>query len=458
MMIGERYRRNLLGAIGGLGVLGWTLVFPFYGPLAFSLLGEQAAWGTHAFVFGLALGYVLCAWQGRNTVIPATLSSVMSVGLVTASLLSPWALVTALLMMFSGAATVGPTLAWTNYLADTKKRVFPFIAGVVGANLLCYVATIAAGSPAWSYALVGLTAVLFITASVALDREATGTTRAEALPWPFLWPLLLFILVSSYVGGLLYGAIIPAVEGWAGLGWLSFWPYIMAFIIAGFLASRSYELLPAVTLTTYGLAFLPLVLLESAMVTHHWITSFIGVTVGAAFADAFIWLSLVYLASRGHRRVIPAGLALNVFVIWTVSALSDLTILSSPERMPMASLFSAGLLFVLIPVIITRLAPSREADREWSPDTLDVLKQVSRPDVLDDLTDAEKRVCELLLVGKTNRAIGEDLFISINTVKFHVRNILRKSGCANRKVLIDRLLPDGFDATPVSLPLKSLDE
>ncbi len=449
------------GVLGGLGVLGWTLVFPFYGPLAGKLLQEQAPLGTHSFVLGLAVGYVLCAWRGKHRSFRADFSSLAAVTLAVASWLSPWIYLTTVLMALSGMATAGPTLTWTSFLASTERRVFPFIVAVIGANLLCYVATLTASNPVWAYALAALAAVSFLLGSRALEGEATDVAEDAPQRWIVLWPLLLFIISASYVGGLLYGAIIPAVQGWAGLGWLSFWPYILAFILAGILASRRYEVLPAATLSIYGLALLPLALLQPGQVVLPWILSFISIMIGAAFADTFIWLALIYLASRGHSRVIAIGLALNVGTIWTVSVLSDLAVLRSPDRMPTASVLSAALLFVLIPVIISRFSPSQRGFSETadgqSPDSVSILEQVSRPDVLATLTEAETRVCELLLAGNTNRDIAGSLFISINTVKYHVRNILRKSGCANRKELIDEFLPNGIDNTVHVLPARSLD-
>ena len=437
--------------------MGWTLVFPFYGPLAGPLLREQATWGSHAFVLGLAGGYVLWAWRGHSYSLYSGSSALAAVMLAAASLFSPWISMTIVLMALCGVATAGPTLAWTAVLAGTDKRILPFIVAVVGANLLCHVATVTADSPAFNYALA---AALFIYVSFVLGREAPGLAEESSQPWMFLWPLFLFILVSSYVGGLLYGAIIPAVEGWAGLGWWSFWPYILAFVVAGFLASHRYELLPAVTLSIYGLALLPLVLLEPGEIVFPWLASFVSIMIGAAFADAFIWLALIYLASRGHPRVIAWGLALNVLTIWCVSVLSDLAILRSPDRMPIASLLSAGLLFILIPLIITRLAPSQRPFFRTaagpSSESGTVLEQVSRPDVIATLTDAEKKVCALLLVGNTNREIAESLFVSINTVKYHVRNILRKSDCADRKELIAELSSERLN-TPAVLPSRSLD-
>ena len=42
------------------------------------------------------------------------------------------------------------------------------------------------------------------------------------------------------------------------------------------------------------------------------------------------------------------------------------------------------------------------------------------------LTDRELEVLRLVALGKSNREIAGDLFISENTVKNHVRNILEK--------------------------------
>ncbi|MBB3664061.1 DNA-binding NarL/FixJ family response regulator [Prauserella sediminis] len=48
------------------------------------------------------------------------------------------------------------------------------------------------------------------------------------------------------------------------------------------------------------------------------------------------------------------------------------------------------------------------------------------------LTEREHRVLELLASGLSNRIVGTTLFISETTVKFHVRNIMRKLGASTR--------------------------
>jgi DNA-binding NarL/FixJ family response regulator len=55
---------------------------------------------------------------------------------------------------------------------------------------------------------------------------------------------------------------------------------------------------------------------------------------------------------------------------------------------------------------------------------------------LNDLTDREKEVLDLLTQGCTNRQIAEQLAISANTVKKHVDHILQKLGVSNRSAAV----------------------
>lgn len=53
-----------------------------------------------------------------------------------------------------------------------------------------------------------------------------------------------------------------------------------------------------------------------------------------------------------------------------------------------------------------------------------------------ELSQRETDLLRIILGGCTNKEIAEKLFISENTVKFHVRNLLRKTGCKNRNELL----------------------
>ncbi len=58
-------------------------------------------------------------------------------------------------------------------------------------------------------------------------------------------------------------------------------------------------------------------------------------------------------------------------------------------------------------------------------------------DALELLTDREREVLELLVQGvTTNRDLAEHLFVSENTIKYHLRNILDKLHVQNRAQVI----------------------
>ena len=72
----------------------------------------------------------------------------------------------------------------------------------------------------------------------------------------------------------------------------------------------------------------------------------------------------------------------------------------------------------------------RVADGGSVLDPLVVKQLVSRPrsgpDPLDELTEREREVLQLMAEGRTNKAIGQHLFITEHTVEKHVKNILGK--------------------------------
>ena len=69
-----------------------------------------------------------------------------------------------------------------------------------------------------------------------------------------------------------------------------------------------------------------------------------------------------------------------------------------------------------------------------------ILKEFTQPEpgsepeaeVRDDLTPREISILELVVGGLTNKEIASELFISENTVKIHLRNILEKLHLQNR--------------------------
>ena len=76
----------------------------------------------------------------------------------------------------------------------------------------------------------------------------------------------------------------------------------------------------------------------------------------------------------------------------------------------------------------------------FDPEVVKALVGGHRRSVLDELTDREREVLSLIAEGRSNRAIGKQLFLSSRAVERHVQGIFRKLGLPdseddNRRVL-----------------------
>ena len=64
------------------------------------------------------------------------------------------------------------------------------------------------------------------------------------------------------------------------------------------------------------------------------------------------------------------------------------------------------------------------------------------------LTEREQEVLEHVATGQSNKEIAGDLFISDNTVNFHMKNILSKLHLRNRAQVVAWAMEHGFTSKP----------
>lgn len=80
-------------------------------------------------------------------------------------------------------------------------------------------------------------------------------------------------------------------------------------------------------------------------------------------------------------------------------------------------------------------------DSQVAASIVNKLKEVPNKNSIPSLlTEQQMSIAKLVAKGLTNREIGEKLFLSENTIKFHIQNIMRKLDVHNRIALVSRLL------------------
>jgi LuxR family maltose regulon positive regulatory protein len=86
--------------------------------------------------------------------------------------------------------------------------------------------------------------------------------------------------------------------------------------------------------------------------------------------------------------------------------------------------------------LLDLLPKARQAAPELVDAILSSLQTESGKSPLDQLpeplTEQEIRVLDLIVAGKTNQEIADDLVVTVGTAKWHVHNILQKLGVSNR--------------------------
>ncbi len=60
------------------------------------------------------------------------------------------------------------------------------------------------------------------------------------------------------------------------------------------------------------------------------------------------------------------------------------------------------------------------------------------PDLIEPLSDREVQVLRLLDSRLNNEDIGRELYVSVNTIRTHIRNIYSKLGVNRRREAIDK--------------------
>ena len=71
---------------------------------------------------------------------------------------------------------------------------------------------------------------------------------------------------------------------------------------------------------------------------------------------------------------------------------------------------------------------------------------------LADLTARELEILQMVIAGKTNKAIANEMYISEKTVEFHLGNIYEKIGARTRLMAGVWALRQGLDGETGEIP------
>lgn len=230
------------------------------------------------------------------------------------------------------------------------------------------------------------------------------------------------VFLVSLVKNLGFG--FPSTDIEAGLiPEISRLPYALGLIAAGLINDKNRRYGMLCTLSALIVPFLMLGLAgEPVSSTIFWGLDYIFF----AFFTVFRTVLFLDLAARSGRWALaPLGLLLGRAGDAAGTALNLLLAGHQPALIALA-----GALFVPSVFLLYRLyrqVYEPEAVRARSEE--EVFEEFC---LRHDLSARERDIFRMLAANSSNTEIADRLYISENTVKFHVRNVLQKTGCKNR--------------------------
>ncbi|WP_241080591.1 response regulator transcription factor [Natranaerofaba carboxydovora] len=284
-----------------------------------------------------------------------------------------------------------------------------------------------------------------------LEIKPAKNTKKDDSPLPLPKTLIIFCIFVAGLflnGGFMYNIMLPSFEG--ELPFFknyTYLPYILVLLIIFKLSSKiKYYLLVYMGVTLLGMSFVSFALLGDNIVglflTHTLVES------SFAFLDLFVWVALGNLAFIYGAPYQLFGYVLGVMVssIFAGNIIgSQIFQIGETHRLIMA-VFAATAIFLTHLVIpwlnkrinsdfTTMVAVTMEDETlAEEKDIFDILLGQLLPG--ENLTPREKEVTKLILKGLKNKEIAEQLFISDNTLKSHLRNIYPKFGVTQKRELL----------------------
>lgn len=464
---------------------GWLLSFPFNGPVFQAVIINRSLDGALGlyFIFFHALGLFTAAllFRGRKLVKGLMVWSGALCLILTVFLWFAQAGWWPFLFSVLGAVSSFYIIGWGyrfTYLVTNEERLKFMAAVIILANLFYVIMNIVSVQASISlvYALPMTLLLASIWFALALEREDMeigeymkpgvqgGQKCAEVRNGSKNFPKALMIIISLFIfglyinGGFMYSVIYPTFEEFSRYThYFRVIPYLAVLLIMWNFGDRVHRKLPVyLGASMLGLAFISFALLSDSL--PGYIITEILIESAFGLLDLFIWtfLGVISFLYGTPYRMFGYGLAANVFAIFLGGVMGSRLMMLGEHYPMITAIFAASTIFLTF-IIVPWL--NDQMDREMAEDMKDVAQEA--PEKIDSilnmdkhledkqLTPREREILTLLFKGDTNKILAEQLFISENTLKTHLKNIYKKLGVSNKRELLSMVIRDREDNDPL---------
>lgn len=434
----------------------WLLSFPFLGQVLYGLYDKYSLSLDNLSlitIFSLFLGLLLGGYivdkieKSKNLSI---LINCIAIGGTMIFFFSPTRLwdIAIILLSFMGGIYIANIGFYLKEYSSPKNRIKTIAFVLILSNILMGVINIISVnlSPILGLVLGILSLILsliFLMKSKLEPKEIRSEYKVDIMdnfkPLMFLY---FFIAILSINSGLMYAVIRPAFNHyrlWTSVFW------IIPYIIGIYIVSRSnkkinkaYCLYLAISFT--GLSFLLFLALDRSWISYIIVNSFMMSAFG--IFDLFWWSIIGELLdyAKNPAKMLGFGLSANVLGILVGDSLG-IKILNISGGINV-SILAIVIVFIIL-IILPLLNKSLSSILEEQIFLFEIFKfeELNKEEICKypNLTDRENQIVDLLFRGWTYRMIAEELFLSENTIKTHIKNIYSKYNVQSKSELIKKL-------------------
>ena len=446
----------------------WILYIPFYGP------GMQnvASWReslSHVFMLTHIAGFLHCGWTYsrviRNDTTLGWIERICLAAVAVLTVIFSYAMKSGnAYVLFSIFALLGYAsgrlvIRWTAWFSSPLAA--PFRGAVWGIalavmNIVLFLLTMLSHAGNTELGLV-ISAALALLGGYGIIRLPVQKSEKRPLKLLSAVPprlVLIFGVLMFLLSGYPYRQIFPVhVQFPIYLSWLILVPYLLVgFFLGRWSDKNRHQYLAVISLLLLGMAFTLGTLIPT--MPNIILAVEIFVLSGNVCGNLYYWTAL---ADHGSVTMSPLTMSIGLSLEILIFALTFMSVPYIPETIAGSQAFIGvvGVLLVLVgiaaltyskflPLNKGNIAMSANEGPPASPGVMlpHAVTKERMEEVLIrqyNLTGREFEVVYLLIMGYSNEKIGQMLFISQSTVKFHIRNVLRKMDGMNRHDIRDKV-------------------
>lgn len=446
-------------------LFSWLLAFPFEGQSLYALASEHN-FNPHymilisiiAHFFGLLSSglYVKNLKDAKNTMLFTIVFCILG----SFILLFPPSIIWNFFLISSSFLMGCCVSAWSYFFkryTPANQRMITAADSLICSNLLMIAINVVSIKISAHSGIIFSVIILVIGAIFTVklpDKESEPADNAvivkpnvnTSLDKP-LGLLCIFIVIITVNSGLMYKVINPVFSNYE---WLASWYWAVPYIVAIFIIknlpgtfNRSYLLYVAIAMI--GFAFIAFMTLDNSLLSYIVIDTLMLGAFG--IYDLFWWSILGEMLEFHHNPsiIMGEGLSANVLGVLLGGLLGNSLIKTDSvnNNTSVAALVVIFIILTILPVLhkqlilllknhvyLTRLSEMTQKEQLASK------KSVTS---FGNLTDRESEIVGLLLKGRTYKMVAEELFLSENTVKTHIKNIYSKLNINSKAELIKML-------------------